>query len=90
MKETSKMAMLSLSVTSWMTERSIRVVTKRPLYLLLLVGLAIGCTVGQSLGVSVDESRTTTQENWSINTLTKEAPTGKPPALPPTTTGQGR
>ena len=60
--------------------------TKRPLYLLLLVGLAVGCTAEQSLGVPVDEDRTTTKENWSSNTLTKEAPTGAPQALPPTTT----
>ena len=33
--------------------------TKRPLYLLLLVGLAVGCTAEQSLGVPVDEDRTT-------------------------------
>ena len=50
--------------------------TKRPLYLLLLVGLAVGCTAEQSLGVPVDESRTSA----------KEAPTGEPLALPPTTT----
>ena len=76
MKGTSKMAMLSLSVTSWMTERSIRVVTKRPLYLLLLVGLTVGCTAGQSLGVPVDDNRTPAEK----------APINQPPALPPTTT----
>jgi hypothetical protein len=59
-----------------MGEKSVRVGAKRPLYLLLLAGLAIGCTAGQSLGVPVDESRTPT----------KEAPTSEPLALPPTTT----
>ena len=59
-----------------MGEKSVRVGAKRPLYLLLLAGLAIGCTAGQSLGVPVDESRIST----------KEAPTGEPLALTPTTT----
>ncbi len=59
-----------------MGEKSVRVGAKRPLCLLLLVGLSVGCTAGQSRGVAVDENRTPT----------KEAPTGEPLALPPTTT----